>query len=516
MKKAIFIATLSLCLAILASCGDGTYEDVYVYEYAHEYECKINNQDEYPYAAEEHNPNALFLYDFDHMFFLMENTFPFFGVAQRRMGVDIHALASETRRIIAGYPETREELRELAAYNTQTFWGRGQFDEEFIDTMLKLRGLDRDLPYMDNLTFRSIVELTFFLPMQQPYIAHAQMLGVNAFNTWRAFYGASMPSADHSPFMRFNFETFVDSNAVNFYREIDAIHEMLVAQVLGDTQSEPARPPQPIVTTQIIEEGRIAYMNVSTFQMTHEQWWQSFNTVMEFYSEIQDYEHLIIDIRENSGGGFFWMRNIMHPLASDDVRPVPMYAFFLDNDFSRTMGEMLIRDMSPTGFWGNVVDMSGSVPAITPETAYLIPIDELLADKDLPHLNADDRQTFGYGARLYAHLDFNGGERLPFNGQIWLLTSFRNGSASAHFAHHAKYSGFATLVGGTTSYANISWTFFALPGTGMVVSWDTAYITDQFGRTWEEFPTEPHYFSRPGMDALETVLAMIEEAINNQ
>jgi len=37
------------------------------------------------------------------------------------------------------------------------------------------------------------------------------------------------------------------------------------------------------------------------------------------------------------------------------------------------------------------------------------------------------------------------------------------------------------------------------------------YVTDRYGRPLEA-GTIPHYFNRPGMDALETVLAMIEEA----
>ena len=53
--------------------------------------------------------------------------------------------------------------------------------------------------------------------------------------------------------------------------------------------------------------------------------------------------------------------------------------------------------------------------------------------------------------------------------------------------------------------------FSALPNTGLIVSWDIDYVTDQYGRALNEFPTKPQYFNREGMDALETVLQMIEE-----
>jgi len=53
--------------------------------------------------------------------------------------------------------------------------------------------------------------------------------------------------------------------------------------------------------------------------------------------------------------------------------------------------------------------------------------------------------------------------------------------------------------------------FFSLPRTEHIVGMDLFYITDETGRAMEEFPVEPHYFNRPGMDALDTVLAIIAE-----
>jgi len=73
--------------------------------------------------------------------------------------------------------------------------------------------------------------------------------------------------------------------------------------------------------------------------------------------------------------------------------------------------------------------------------------------------------------------------------------------------------GFATLVGETVrgGFTFLRTTEFQLPNTGIIVAWDEDLLTDQYGRAFEEFPTEPHYFNRPGLDALETVLQLIEE-----
>ena len=100
-----------------------------------------------------------------------------------------------------------------------------------------------------------------------------------------------------------------------------------------------------------------------------------------------------------------------------------------------------------------------------------------------------------------------------FDGKVWLLTNGNNYSGGALFARHAKEMGFATLVGEQTggAYTTSAGMFFALPNTGIILRWDIDYLTDSEGRALNEFPTTPHHLNRPGMDALETVLKLIEE-----
>lgn len=49
-----------------------------------------------------------FLNDFDYMMQSMEESFPYFGVAERRLDVDIRALGRETRAMIENYPYSLE------------------------------------------------------------------------------------------------------------------------------------------------------------------------------------------------------------------------------------------------------------------------------------------------------------------------------------------------------------------------------------------------------------------------
>ena len=75
----------------------------------------------------------------------------------------------------------------------------------------------------------------------------------------------------------------------------------------------------------------------------------------------------------------------------------------------------------------------------------------------------------------------------------------------------AKNSGFATLVGEITGgcWGGLR-LISAMPNTGILFQFDAFYITDRYGRPLEA-GTIPHHFNHPGMDAMETVLALIAE-----
>jgi len=53
-----------------------------------------------------------------------------------------------------------------------------------------------------------------------------------------------------------------------------------------------------------------------------------------------------------------------------------------------------------------------------------------------------------------------------------------------------------------------------MPNTGIIFYFDIFYVTDSRGRPLEA-GTIPHFFNRPGMDALETVLALIAEGVED-
>jgi hypothetical protein len=153
---------------------------------------------------------------------------------------------------------------------------------------------------------------------------------------------------------------------------------------------------------------------------------------------------------------------------------------------------------------------------VIPPNAQLHPIAEIIENYDFPELNLLDMERMDYGFPIQTIIN----PRLhyprfciepTFPGKIWLLTGPHMGSATQISAWAARESGFATLVGDVTggNYGGPR-TFVALPNSGIAFEMDLFYVADSRGRPLEA-GTILHIFNREGMDALETVLALIAE-----
>jgi len=429
------------------------------------------------------------LYDFDYMMQLMEDTFLFFGVAERRLGIDIRQLAQETRDIIENYPASMQSFAEELGIALE------------------------DMPELDEQIFGSILRHEFFLPLGG--FAHTGNLTFVGYNGFYPVF--SNPGVNQVT--RLNSQAFTAPNARKFYYEQAALFQTLAEENPAmlqfifreevDILSTPLSV-RPTLTMDIIEEDRIAYLDISSFLAASLSTYR--NRLMPFYREIQGYEHLIIDVRNNLGGSHeFWRLLVMYPLWQDreHMTNMPLYSFYAGSELGQILAEGNVR-------------LESMMARHSLETVNMLPIDEILATANLPYLNEDDLQHFSHGIRFstsLADIDqtiltrFGLGHipHIPFSGQIWLLVHEDNRSGPANFGLHAKHLGFATLVGEQAGGSYGLMAFFALPNTGIIVCWDLNYMTDQCGRSLEEFPTTPHYFNLPGMDALETVLYMIGE-----
>jgi len=465
MKRLWLIAAALLCLWLFAACG------------------------------ETRDGKEAFLEDFDYMIQAMEDTFPYFGVAERRLGIDIRQLAAETRDIIENYPYSLHH-RAIAA------------------------GLAiEDMPELDVDVFWSILRQEFFDHFSP--LGNAQVLSFGDYNMLHNFY--VIPALRvATPYPLMTAMLFTAPDTISFYtsqselffstsQQNPALSQFLFGQDLPLPLRSDEAPP--VYTVEILEEGRIGYMHISTFLVDN---FRAHSAMMDrFFRDVQDFDHMIIDIRDTGMGRVdFWRMLVMHVVWPDrDYMPdAPFYTFFRDTEHAHELADMHR-------------DTETQAARFMPTTDYLLSADSIVTAGDFPHLNTDDMQGLGYGLRVNTSLAYLHSNQfhfaqeqmmipraqIPFGGQVWLLTSEDNIQASAMFARQAKDMGFATLVGETTGggYTSTSMTHFALPNSNILVRWDIDYITDQYGRALNEFPTEPHYFNLPGMDALETALAMI-------
>jgi hypothetical protein len=104
--------------------------------------------------------------------------------------------------------------------------------------------------------------------------------------------------------------------------------------------------------------------------------------------------------------------------------------------------------------------------------------------------------------------------RSPFQGKIWMLIDESGASAVQIVADFYRHNGFATFVGEPTRGMMPShWgsLLFPLPNTGLIIRYDPAFVINPRTNRPLEEGTEPHYFNRPGLDALETTLELIRE-----
>ena len=268
--------------------------------------------------------------------------------------------------------------------------------------------------------------------------------------------------------------------------------------------------------TEIIGEGRIAYLRVN-HMFVHGS--RSGNAVMDtcraivdpFLQEIGGFEHLILDIRGNSGGiGGYFEQLVMSPLAV--THNVGGFPTLVTRGSLHAIVHHFMRDGSHNS---NNLDMirwrgAGTFRNIS---------DRLEADHvgffdsinfgPMPEYIVNDLQMTSY--HFMESLSIPSITRIsPFDGKVWLLVDERTASAAQRVATLAQDSGFATLVGNTTRGVVGFGLFVTLPNSRIMVRYDPTFMTDRRGRPLE-YGTIPCYFNREGMDALETVLAIIAE-----
>lgn len=427
------------------------------------------------------------LYDFDYLVAKILDVAPVQNVIFRRFGITLDEYFAEWREIIS---ENTPMVSILSILYPER-WG----DEPADDISLAadylfacLYWITYELGGLGHLS----VQHSFFV--DQSFFASAYMVSRGmepdqAFTNWLKEYGYSI---DDFMFLfkasyQFNLLHYNIFNipSVMWFYDLDSTDfnfdfEEGISEALGHTN------PYNIVTA-ILDPGRIAYIHIESFMNNI---FVDRETLFPFYREIQDYGHLIIDLRGNMGGWANSFReNVVEMLIDDSI----FFAYY----------ELFAARESTAAFFENPLSLAGGI------LYGIFPVAEFVQEWDMYHFSPYDLEFLDY-VIVWAVGHFPSEYNIPFSGKIWLLVDGNTASASEAAAKLSIGTGFATVVGEPTrGSTGVIFTYAAMPNTGILFRIDLGYLVDLYGRSIEEFGIMPQMPNAPGLDALQTVLAVI-------
>jgi hypothetical protein len=424
------------------------------------------------YLTEE--ARDLALEDFDYVLEIILANSPWESVIQRRLGINLTEHFAYHRQYIENMvpreypvipelfiPKDGDDARSLAANYLMSML--------FFDIALPLEGIGHLSP-RDRSTY--MVQYPAFLI--QSYDATGEFDSENNFSL---------------PLM---LEVFDSPAAAWLYGEIEVD---LYADIMGSAAEVAGN-----IVTEILASGEIAYLGIRSF-LTCAVYDDA--VTLPFLRETQDFDHLIIDLR-NNGGGFahYFPTSIMRRLINEPIE-ITSYEFFSGGDFAMEW----INAALETALNINVTSDIQWAELISAE---LVSAQEFIDQQNMTQFNRDDLQRLNHAmvsrAMVYPSDEVN------FNGTVWILINERSASASSMAASLALSTGFATVVGENSSgVMGSTFSYFLLPNTGIIWRLDIGYQTDAYGRSLEVYGISPNIRNRDGMDALETVLAIISE-----
>ena len=390
-----------------------------------------------------------FIEDFDFLVEMLRENFPFEDAIYYRRGLNIWELADHTRALLVD-PSTPMDT-----------------PNDFFDLMREeffapIHGMGH-LLILDYSRYRQQIN-NFLFGLQV--------------DEWRRHRGLGLRT--EFPVTDLWRDTLFAPPVTSFYDSI--IGEMLEGD-WGDGVGS-------MMDFEVLEPNSILYIEINRLAASFEQHY--INQMQSWLEYAVDFEHLIIDIRNLSGGhAYAW-----HWLASwlvDRAIDVSFYVHYnlgTNNEAWAAAYVFENRRLASYPYEGYGFDrrLSQTFSIWPPHTWY--------PTHHRPH---------GY-------------DRPRFSGQVWVLVDGDTSSSAELFAAIIKYSDFATLVGERTFGADFSqalaqtWASFYLPNSGIVILYNYGVVSDSQGNFFVGSGVEPYYPNRPSMDALETVLVIINEA----
>ncbi|QHQ60985.1 hypothetical protein Ana3638_09530 [Anaerocolumna sedimenticola] len=365
--------------------------------------------------------NKQYLKDFDYLYKQLKENYPFFGVAKRKYGIDLKKRYEKTRKLLESCDND---------YNFFYLLREEFIPQEFIGHM-SLWGTRYLSEVKNKKDF--VVNFPQYGEQLNPYIkALENPVSIKNYEKMTTFFENLSKKAEEANKRN---EISENSNSNEYENEIASAN----------------------VTTKLIEDKKIAYIQVQSFDM--DCYKEDIKTLMEFYKKVSGYDNLIIDISENGGGGMDYFNDLIVSPNIDKPIQVPVYSFIKAGENNNKF--LKIKEGIKNGEWKPVKEIP-----------------------PLPEINKDDLQELDYFNDEVYTIEPMGKEKL-FKGKIWLLVSEMNYSSSEYAAMVSKYSGFAELVGRNTDGDGIGTdpVYVILPNSGLVVQYSPYMVQQQMELT---------------------------------
>jgi len=427
------------------------------------------------YLTEEARDIAL--YDFEYMITAILENSPWDSVLDRsvldKMELDFYTYAS----IFRGFIKAMEPL-------TITV-----LDEELLHASFPIKTDDDARSIAANYLF-ALLAFEFAPPLMN--IGHLGPRTLSMYTSQltgflRQYHDIELDS-EKNLLLSLLIDTYTHPSTVWFYGETD---------VDLDVDARAAFPNVPgNIVAEVLIPDEVAFLRINCFLANPEY---DDLIILPFLQEVQDFNHLILDVRGNLGGLVSYFNEFILRRLIDEPVEIGTHEFFSNGSIALGVMDATVQtmlQMESIFYWSEII------------YAEIMPVNEFIAERGMQQFNPDDLARLDYV--MVSRSVISPAYDINFGGKVWLLVDDMSMSASALAAEAALYTGFATVVGENTSgVMGSSHAYVALPNTGIIWRVDIGYKTDALGRSLEVYGIEPQILNNEGMDALETVLALI-------
>ena len=403
---------------------------------------------------------ADFQYDFDHLIRVLEEDWPFFELSISANGVDVHQLADDFRNTLADTDVDAVGFFELLR-------------EDFFRPIGSLGHLwTTNYPRYFQRWHR---------PVDHMFWEEWEM---TVFGEIRAGTRHNAELARHLP-SRFLYHSLRDAGIGSQPDREEPVYE---THILSDN-------------TALLSVRRMIHLDDDPVRRPRDYRFIGCYAALlyDFWYEIIDFDHLIIDLRDNPGGRICHFSMYVAPMLITSRTWLPAYVFYGD------------------GHYTNIAKSAGRSHSTMEGHMYVVP--EPVFHVDPGNLDVVFRSSTSWWPPSFHYVwgdAFFDIRWESFAGKVWVLTNERTASAAEAVTAMLLLNDLATVVGQPT-VGIIGTGFerdsigFALPNSGVIIRIDTALYKCYEGNILQGYGLQPHYAPREGMDALETVLAMIAE-----